>query len=107
MRFDRAEMFQMLYRTGRRLSLPGLVVRWIPAPDGQFRCGLVVRKKTVREAVRRNRIRRIVRDVMRTCESHQESARWLLVDVKEFPREGGYRDLRSRMVAMLTEGRAA
>lgn len=61
--------FQLIQRKGRRVNTPHfvLIVALGPSPDSPARLGITASKK-VGNAVRRNRLKRIVRAAFRTLE---------------------------------------
>jgi ribonuclease P protein component len=62
-RINKARELQKVYRTGKTLHTPALVIKFIKGP--KFRTGFVVSKKISKKAVERNRIKRAVRERMR------------------------------------------
>lgn len=57
------EEFQRVFRKGTRAHEAFLQVRAYPAaPDTPLRLGIVIRTQAIRRAVRRNRVRRLLRE---------------------------------------------
>lgn len=104
MRLSGNETFRKLYRTGRRFETIGLRLFWVPGTDHSTRLATVVRKKTVKHAVDRNRIRRVIRETVRKEMEFFPSPLWLLFDIREFPTEGGFRTLRTAAEHAIAEG---
>ncbi|MEX1123558.1 MAG: ribonuclease P protein component [Patescibacteria group bacterium] len=52
--------FQAVWRSGKRTACGDLAILVMPNSTNQSRCGVVVSKKISRNAVNRNRIRRII-----------------------------------------------
>lgn len=76
--------FQMLYQTGQRCSSSGLTLLFQPMPpelEGiPSQVGLVVGKKVSKSAVRRNRLRRQLRESVRSlCPNLKPGYRLLLI----------------------------
>lgn len=57
--------FSFVYRTGKRLSFPGLVVRYSRVVKGPSRFAVVASVKEVGKAVARNRARRRIWEALR------------------------------------------
>lgn len=57
--------FQQVFSRGKRISLNGLTAVVAPNALGQPRLGLAIAKKSVRRAVARNRIKRLIREAFR------------------------------------------
>jgi len=62
-RISRRSEFAGLYAQGKSASFKNLKIRYLPADDGEVRFAFVLNRKTG-NAVRRNRLRRIMRAVM-------------------------------------------
>jgi ribonuclease P protein component len=82
LRLNQPDQFRRIFKTGSRLDDNGLFLFWIPSPDGQLRVATVVRKKTYRHAVDRNRVRRVLREVVRKHRAELGSA-WIVFDLKQ------------------------
>lgn len=57
-----------------------LVLRFCPSPDGQSRLSYVLRKKLLKKAVDRNRVRRQIREAFRLVYSEFKQPLWLVFD---------------------------
>jgi ribonuclease P protein component len=88
-------VFDTLYRKGRQLHGPFLMLRWLPAqadllPPGQgasppspWRCGVVVSTKVHKRAVQRNRLRRLLhRQLLHLPIGQRDTPVWLLLSLK-------------------------
>ncbi len=82
LRLNQPDQFRRIYKTGSRLDDNGLFLFWIPSPDGAVRIATVVRKKTYRHAVDRNRVRRVLREVVRKHRDQMHGC-WLVFDLKQ------------------------
>lgn len=92
--------FQAVYEKGRRFHSKSFVILLMPNNEGTTRLGITVSKK-VGNAVRRNRIKRLVREYFRlNRDLFQDSA-----DVVVIARKGmsllNYRDLSRELDAVL------
>ncbi|MFQ6537575.1 MULTISPECIES: ribonuclease P protein component [Aphanothece] len=88
-------VFDSLYRKGRQLHGPFLMLRWLPAraellPMSQrgsatspWRCGVVVSTKVHKRAVQRNRLRRLIHGhLLQLPLGQADSPVWLLMSLK-------------------------
>ena len=66
-RIRRRGEFQHVFDAGRRAHGRYLTIIAAPAPDGESRLGIVASRK-LGGAVVRNRAKRLIRDVFRTCD---------------------------------------
>lgn len=57
--------FAQIYKKGQRLSGPHLRVFYLPNNQNLTRFGFVVSKKQVRQIVKRNRLKRVLREKVR------------------------------------------
>jgi ribonuclease P protein component len=64
-RLKKPQEFQLLRQRGQRFRAAHLVLNTIPNTQGASRLGVSVSKKHVRSAVRRNMIKRLVREYFR------------------------------------------
>jgi len=64
-RLKKPEEFQLVRQRGQRFRATHLVLNAIPNAQGASRLGVSVSKKHVRSAVRRNAIKRLVREYFR------------------------------------------
>jgi ribonuclease P protein component len=64
-RINTTRELQKVYRSGKTLHTPALVIKFAATPGTKSRVGLVVSKKISKKAVERNRIKRSVREQMR------------------------------------------
>lgn len=73
--------FQALYQEGQRRSSGGLTVLFRPVESGiPSQVGLVISKKVSQSAVRRNRLRRQLREILRSlCPNLKPGYRLLLI----------------------------
>ena len=81
-RINKADMFRLIYREGRRLNSDGLRIFYIPAPDNKMRYVGVVRKKVYKSAVSRNRVKRVLRESFFRYLPQLEGKYWILIDLK-------------------------
>ena len=103
MRLSAADSFRSLYRTGHRREVPGLRFFWMPSPDGSTRAATVIRKKVAKRAVTRNRVRRTMRELVRSEMANIPAPCWMLFDVQSVPEEG-LAALRAEAAKSLEEG---
>ncbi|MBU1015191.1 ribonuclease P protein component [Patescibacteria group bacterium] len=64
-RLTTTAQFQQIFKEGRAARADGLVAKTLPTPGVPTRFGVVVSKKVAKEAVKRNRIRRLLREALR------------------------------------------
>lgn len=64
-RLQKARDFESVFKRGAGLGQGGLFLKMRPTALAQSRFGIVVSKKTAASAVRRNRIRRLLREAIR------------------------------------------
>lgn len=75
--------FKQVFSRGKRISLTGLTAVVAPNALGQPRLGLAIAKKSVRRAVARNRIKRLIREAFR-----ERQGRLVPVDIVMLARPG-------------------
>ncbi|MEN9202619.1 MAG: ribonuclease P protein component [Thermostichus sp. DG_1_6_bins_120] len=74
--------FQVLYQEGQRRSTSGLTILFLPLEEKGIpsQVGLVVSKRVSKSAVRRNRLRRQLREILRSlCPNLKPGYRLLLI----------------------------
>ncbi len=93
-RLSGTQVFEKLYRRGRRFESPTLVLRVLPAdaallpPDvrrhapSPWRCAVVVSAKVSKRAVQRNRLRRLLHNHLLSLEPRPASPHWLLISLR-------------------------
>jgi ribonuclease P protein component len=64
-RIRRRSEYMAVQSTGQRVHTPHLIIIVLPRTDGKRRLGITVTKKVSKSAVRRNRVKRLVREVFR------------------------------------------
>ncbi|MFM7314620.1 MAG: ribonuclease P protein component [Cyanobium sp.] len=86
--------FERLYRRGRRYQGEWLMLRLMHAEPAllsreerqhgasPWRCGIVVSSKVHKRAVRRNRLRRLLQEELRSRPPQPGSPRWLLLSLR-------------------------
>lgn len=75
--------FKQVFSRGKRISLNGLTAVVAPNTLGQPRLGLAIAKKSVRRAVARNRLKRVLREAFR-----ERQATLVAVDIVMLARPG-------------------
>lgn len=75
-----------MFKTGTRLSLGSLVLRFAPSPDGVNRVSYLIRKKSLKLAVHRNLVRRQLREAFRVHQNELEMPLWLIFDYQPHPK---------------------
>lgn len=65
-RITQRAQFQRAYRFGRRIETPHFVLYYLPNDSGCHRLGITASKK-MGNAIQRNRLKRIFREVFRNC----------------------------------------
>ena len=97
---SRAE-FQALFQHGKRIDRPSLIVLW-RASDGRRRAGFTV-SRTVRGAVRRNRVKRRLREAYRVSQDAAPSSVDLVVVGRPVVLRAEFATLLQDMRAALSE----
>ncbi len=64
-RLRKKREFDLVFKEGRRVRLPGLTILFRPNPGGIARLGVSVSKRRLPKAVQRNRARRVARELFR------------------------------------------
>jgi ribonuclease P protein component len=67
-RINKTRELQKVYRLGKALHTPALVIKFVPnkLPEAKIRMAFVVSKKVSKRAVERNRVKRVLRESMRS-----------------------------------------
>jgi len=81
-RLRQRQRFPLIYHKGQRLTSPLLVLYWIQIPEDEVQQGqwaIVVSKKVSRQAVVRNRIKRLIRSSLRTFLLDLDSGYWGII----------------------------
>lgn len=76
-RINKTRELQRVYRTGKTVHTPALVIKFLPAE--KFRTAFVVSKKVSKKAVDRNRIKRAVREEIRLLAPRLAVGEYMLV----------------------------
>lgn len=77
-RLRRERDFQTVLRTGWRVRHPVLNLYFLPRPGGGRRAGFVVGRRVSNKAVRRNKVRRRLREAYRLRRHQVKTDVWLL-----------------------------
>lgn len=97
-RINKTRDFQRVYRTGKTVHSPALVIKFLKSP--KFRAAFVVNKKVSKKAVERNRIKRAVREEIRLKRENLEVGDYMLV-AKPAAVSCSNKDLRSGLLQAL------
>lgn len=76
-RINKTRELQRVYRTGKTVHTPALVIKFLPAE--KFRTAFVVSKKVSKKAVDRNRIKRAIREEIRLKVTKLAKGEYMLV----------------------------
>ena len=88
-RIRRPREYRRVFQRGRAFRTPNLRIHFVPSPDRWSRLGLVVRKR-LGKAVRRNRVKRLLRVVFRRSKHRLRVAYDVVLVPENEPRD--YRD---------------
>lgn len=80
----RTSEFARVNREGQVQLGRQVVMKWIPAPDGETRLGIVVSRRYSRSAVTRNRARRLIREAFRLLRNGITQPVWLVVISRKY-----------------------
>lgn len=69
LKIRKTSQYEEIFGSGKRLRSKHFDILYVQNSVGYSRAGLVVGKKNVRSAVRRNRIKRLIREVFRNNKS--------------------------------------
>jgi ribonuclease P protein component len=97
-RINKTRDFQKVYRTGKTVHTPALVIKFLQSP--KFRAAFVVNKKVSKLAVERNRIKRAVREEVRLLMPSLIVGDYMLV-AKQTATGFSNKDLRTQLVSAL------
>jgi ribonuclease P protein component len=83
-----------LWQEGRRCETPYFFLKWLPSisEKPQFRVVIVV-KKSLGNAVVRNRLRRLYREALRLCQKQSDSGFDIMLVVKEQSKQATFQQL--------------
>lgn len=94
-----------MFKTGTRLSLGSLVLRFAPSPDGVNRISYLIRKKSLKLAVHRNLVRRQLREAFRIHQDELEMPLWLIFDYQPNPRNEVESGLHVRAIDLIQQAK--
>ena len=100
-RLRKRREYLVVQRDGRRCSTRDLVILWMPGRGDQPRLGITVSRKVAKQACRRNRIKRCIREAYRQLEA-PTTGPVLDVVVIARPRavHASYQELRQQLAAL-------
>jgi ribonuclease P protein component len=99
-RLRKRQEFRQVYAAGRRYSLSLFTVFALPTPRGKTRLGVTVTKKIGR-AVKRNRAKRLIREVFRRNKNRIGGSFDLVVNVKDKLVEATYREVEADFLTLI------
>jgi ribonuclease P protein component len=102
-RLRRSSDFSAVYERGVRKSSRSFVVFILPNESGESRFGLTTSRKIGR-AHERNRIRRRVREILRTARGLLPSGVDVVVNPRKSVGDRAFEELRSELVSLLRGG---
>lgn len=94
------KLFLEIYERGQRVNGKYFVVFGMPGTTSRTRLGITATKK-FGNAVARNRVKRVVRDIFRNNRGASDAPLDLVVNVKLGARDQGYGDLATELIARL------
>jgi ribonuclease P protein component len=95
-RLIKTKDFRKVYKEGSSVRRDGMVLISLANGASADRLGIVVSSRTVRLAIRRNRIKRLLREVYRRSKESLRKGFDLIVIIKKEPaRSLGYMDMRT------------
>ena len=100
-RLRRRSEFSALFQSGKRIHSEYLTVILSTNPSGMRRLGLVVGKKVGKAAVRRNRMKRLLREFFRLNKHRLPASQDILIVARKDFSFMKYRDLSSELEKVL------
>lgn len=95
-------LFLEIYERGQRVNGRHFVLFGLPGATSRTRLGITATKK-FGQAVARNRVKRVVREIFRTSRGDADAPVDLVVNVKATAREQDYARLEADLLARLAE----
>jgi len=89
-RIRRRSEYRIIQQTGRRVHTPHFVILILPRPELRCRLGITVTKKVSPNAVSRNRVKRLVREVFRRNRALFPQSSDVVVVAKKGAQDLGY-----------------
>lgn len=86
-KLNKTDEFSSVFVFRKRITGPGLVIHFKPNDCGHARLGLVVVRKTTRSAVRRNYMRRALREMFRQSQQELGSVDLVIRPQKTFGKQ--------------------
>jgi len=102
-RLRKKEDFNRVYQKGKSLANRQLVLFFLPNGLAHFRLGISVNKKLGR-AVKRNRLKRLVREAVRTLKEEIQPGYDLVFIVRLGAREADFQQMLSSVTHLLKKG---
>ncbi len=94
--------FAYVKEHGARLAGRYVALNLAPAPDGHTRLGIIVSRRCHRQAVKRNRARRLIRETFRLLRHGINTPVWLVIIARQAAVASKLQELQAEFIQLLT-----
>lgn len=102
-RLTKKKDFDATYQQGKAVGGKLFLIRFKPNQEGRIRVGIVISKKVAKKAVTRNKLKRRIREIVRSVILKSKESVDLVIIVKKAAASASYLELESEWKNILTK----